>query len=220
MSALVRERSAYAAVVTGMLALSFCVFATTAWAPTFLVRVHGFSPAQAGRFTGLAALVCAVLGVFAIGLIVDRLQRRRSDAVIVVSMALAIGIVAVIGLAACVDDAALSAALLCASYALLGAPTVLSGTALQQMSSERHRAQVGALYVLLVNLASLSLGPTAVALFSDHVFLAPKALGLSLLSANAIACAVALVAFAAARRPFARLRERQLREGATSLEQR
>jgi hypothetical protein len=91
-----------------------------------------------------------------------------------------------LSLAAAVAAAALSESLvtaaifLCAAYFLLGMPTVLGGTALQQISPSHLRAQIMAAHVLLVNVVALSTGPTAVAVLTDRVFGATARVGYSI----------------------------------------
>jgi hypothetical protein len=49
------------------------------------------------------------------------------------------------------------------------------------------RSQASALYLFVVNLIGLGIGPTAVALFTDHVFHDKKAVGDSLLIVSVVA---------------------------------
>jgi MFS family permease len=171
----------YLGISGGFILLSTAVFAVNAWAPTFLVRVHHVDYASAGRLTGLAAMGCAVAGAWCAGFAVDGLRRKgRADGAVLVSvatsLALAIAVVAVISSASLVA----AATSLCAVYFLLGMPTVLGGTALQQISPTHLRAQVMAAHVLLVNVLALSVGPTAVAMLTDHVFGSTTRVGYSI----------------------------------------
>jgi len=74
----------------GMLALSFCVFATSSWSPTVLVRLYGMSYAQAGQITGLAALLGGVAGAWAAGAVTDKIGASGPrDAVLRVALVVA-----------------------------------------------------------------------------------------------------------------------------------
>jgi len=95
---------------------------------------------------------------------------------------------------------------LCVTYSLLGMPTVLAGTALQQLSPPAIRAQVMAIQVLLVNLLALSLGPLAVAVLTDHVFKQSTSVGYALAWTDGAGALAAIAAFLAARRRFAEQR--------------
>jgi len=202
-----QRRGLFAGVSGGMLALSFCAFATSAWAPTVLVRDHGLNYAQAGRITGLAAMLGGVGGAWLVGLATDWAGAggRRDGPILV-----AIGVAALIGLtitaAVLWPSANGAAAFLFLNYALLGMPTVLGGVALQQISPPPMRAQVMAIQVLLVNLLALSAGPWAVATLTDKLFASAKAVGWSLAWADALAAAAAIVALMLSRRAFAAMR--------------
>lgn len=171
----------YVGVSGGFILLSTAVFAVNAWAPTFLVRVHHIGYETAGRLTGLAAISCAVAGAWCSGFAVDELQRRgRADGAVLASVVAALALATAV--AAVVHSASLAAAatFLCFVYFLLGMPTVLGGTALQQISPGHLRAQIMAAHVLLVNVIALSAGPTAVALLTDRFFGSTASVGYSM----------------------------------------
>jgi MFS family permease len=198
---------AYIGVSGGMLALSFCVFATASWSPTVLVRVHGMSYSSAGQLTGYAALLGGVVGAWAAGILTDRIEARgRRDAALRVAAAVSALILLTIIGAVLSASAFWAALLLCATYSLLGMPTVLAGTALQQITPPAMRAQVMAIQVLLVNLVALSLGPLAVALLTDHVFGRPQAVGYALAWADGVGALAAIMALVASRRRFSQQR--------------
>ena len=98
---------------------------------------------------------------------------------------------------------------LCITYALLGVPTVLGGTALQQISPPAIRAQVMAVQVLLVNLIALSLGPFTVAALTDYFFRRPDAVGCALVWTNGLGASAAIGAIVACRHLFSEQRRRE-----------
>lgn len=193
----------YGGVCAGMLALSACVFAVSAWGPTMLVRGHGLSYADAGVVTGLAALCAGTIGTPAAGFATDRLKALgKPDAALLVSMTVAaLMFLTVLGSVAA-RSPFWSSAFLVAAYGLLGMPTVVAATALQEITPPAMRAQVMAVQVFLVNLVSLSLGPTAVALITDHVFGGGAAVGRALVWIVGFAVVVAIGSLAAGRRQY------------------
>ena len=74
--------------------------------------------------------------------------------------------------------------------------------AIQQIMPNEMRAQASALYLFVVNLIGLGLGPTAVALVTDYVFNDDGAIGLSLLVVGIFTHIGAVVAFALGLKPF------------------
>lgn len=193
----------YAAVSGGMLCLALCAFATASWGPTVLTRVHGLSLQDAGRMTGSAALIGGVLLAYPSGLLVDALHHSgRSDGVLLVSIALAIGLAALAVLAVTANLVGIATGAWITIYAVLGIPTVLAGTALQMMTPNSMRAQIMAVHLLLMNLLALSLGPLLVATVTDRIFGQPTAVGESLALVDVAATALAAYLFLTGRRAF------------------
>ena len=195
--------SLYLCISGAFILISIAVLAVNAWTPTFLVRVHQFTYETAGQLTGLAALACAAVGTWVAGVSIDACERngRRDGAILVaclVAVLLAFSITAAVGSA----SLAVVAASVCAAYFLLGMPTVIGGTALQQISPAHLRAQILAVHVLLVNLIAMPAGPTSVALLTDHVFGAPGTVGRSMVIAVSLAVAAAIAVMLIARRQF------------------
>jgi sugar phosphate permease len=183
--------------------ISTAVLAVNAWAPTFLVRVHHFTYEDAGRLTGLAALACAAAGTWAAGASIDAFERHgRRDGAIVTSCIVAALLVATIFASVFSTSIAWVAVSLCLTYLLLGMPTVLGGTALQQISPRHIRAQILALHVLLVNLVAQPMGPTSVALLTDRAFGRSAAVGQSVVIVVSVAACAAIVILGFARPPF------------------
>ena len=197
----------FCGVSGAMLALSFCVFATSSWSPTMLVRVHGMSYAGVAPITGLAALLGGAVGAWTAGVVTDRLEARgQLDASLQVAIAVSALIMCTVAAAVWIPSAGWSALSLCITYSLLGMPTVLGGTALQQISPPHIRAQVMAIQVVLVNLLALSLGPLTVALLTDHAFGSPASVGCALAWTDGLGACTAIAAVLACRRRFSEQR--------------
>jgi MFS transporter, Spinster family, sphingosine-1-phosphate transporter len=209
LSYMIRNGRLYAGVSGGMLALSFCVYATASWFPTMLVRDHAMSYSRAGAITGAAALVGGMLGAWACGLLSDWIESRGSDdAALQVSVVIAVAFLAAVPAAVLTRSLGWTAAWVWASYALLGMPTVVGGTALQQISPASMRAQVMAMQVLLVNLLALSLGPLTVAALSDEAFGNARAVGYALAFTVGAGALAAVAGFTSSRRGFIEHRAR------------
>ena len=182
----------YASVSGAMLCLALCAFATAAWGPTVLTRVHAVPLAEAGRMIAGAALIGGIVLAYPCGLLVDALHRAgRTDGVLLVSTALAIGLAALAALAVATTESGVAVGAWVGLYTLLGLPTVLAGTALPMMTPGPMRAQIMALHLLLMNLLALSLGPLVVAVITDKVFGRPTAVGYSLACVDVLACGLA-----------------------------
>jgi len=131
---LLKHWRGYAAVSGGMLCLALCAFATSAWGPTVLTRVHDVSLEDAGRLTAAAALIGGILLAYPSGLLVDLLHRSgRADGVLRVGVIFAVAI-AGLGVLTATTVHGLAITAWIGLYALLGIPTVLAGTALPMMT--------------------------------------------------------------------------------------
>ena len=195
--------SLYLCISGGFILISIAVLAVNAWTPTFLVRVHQFTYETAGQLTGLAALACAAAGTWVAGVSIDACERHgRRDGAILVACLVA-GLLA-LSITAAVGSSSLAgvAASVCAAYFLLGMPTVIGGTALQQISPAHLRAQILAVHVLLVNLIAVPAGPTSVALLTDHVFGSPGTVGRSMVITASLAVTAAIGVMLLARSSF------------------
>ncbi|HUQ79524.1 MAG TPA: MFS transporter [Gemmatimonadaceae bacterium] len=146
-------------------------FATAAWLPTYLIRTYGWTASRAGLTLGALTATIGVAGVVAGGRVADAmLARGQTDA------KLRVGIIAAVGNLACgaayilAPTASLSVAALVpynffASFAF-GAAVA----AVQEITPNRMRAQVGALFVSAMTLIGLGFGPSIVGLLTDRVF--------------------------------------------------
>ncbi len=174
------------------------------------------SYAHAGEITGFAALLGGAVGAWAVGYVTDKFETsERRDAPLRVAMAVSVLLMLTIVAAVLIHSPWYAALFLCISYSLLGMPTVLGATALQQISPPEIRAQVMAIQVLLVNLLALSLGPLVVASLTDYVFGRPASVGYALAWTDGGGALLAVVAFLACRRRFSEDRYRSVTASAT-----
>lgn len=165
-------------------------YASSAWLPTYFARVHGWPPGEFALIYGAIILLFCCAGALSGGLWADRLRRRgQADANLRVGAGAAVASLP-LGLLFLLPVApGLAAALIIPSAFLIAMPAGVAIAGLQQLVPANLRGQASAVYLLIVNLVGLGLGPTAVALCTDYLFADPKALGQSLL----IACGGAQV---------------------------
>lgn len=147
-------------------------YAINVFAAAFLIRVHGFSTAQAGLAFGLAFGVGGLIGTFFGGVISDVLGRRDPRwRLLVPAIGQLLSLPTALG-AWLAPSATLSVILLALSYVfglLYYAPTF---AAAQQLSSGRTHATATALLSFCLNLVGSSIGPMVVGWTSDR--LAPR----------------------------------------------
>ena len=164
-----------------------------AWTPSFLIREFGWTQAQTGLGLGSVTLVTAPLGVYLGSVAAQRLRRRwPRDAEIRVAFAIALIALPFAVAFPFASTATLALALIGATQCLISMPFGISPVALNEVTPNRFRARIIAVYLFCVNLLGLSLGPVGVALLTERVFGSPDRLPLAL--ATMAVCTMPLAA--------------------------
>jgi MFS family permease len=180
----------------GMALVALAAYGTSAWGITFLVRNHRMTAAQAGIQFGGAQIVSGSLGMIAAGKFVAWLMKRgRRDAYMRVAiMCCAAWFVPGI-LYPLLSGTVAVVALIYVGTFFLCMPTCLIPAAIVELVPNVMRGQATAVYLLIVNLIGLGIGPTAIALVTDHVFGYDAAVRYSLLIVPVAACILAELLF-------------------------
>jgi MFS family permease len=183
------------AACTGM-----AMYASGAWVPSFLIRTYGWTATHAGTAYGLTLIGGGIVGMVAGGAVGDLAVRRGRLTGRPLTMALA-GLGAVPFAAAMLTDRGWLSLALIAPVTLLNAMALgVLPSAQQAIAPSQMRGIVAALGVLMVNMIGLGIGPTAVALLTDHVFGDPLKLRYALGAAVPVMlCAASLLSFASLR---------------------
>ena len=154
----------------GFALLSFSSYGTTAWIPSFLERNHGWTRPQAGVVYGTMIMVFSTLGIVAGGWFADKLAARgRRDATMVIGFLVSF-LWFPFGIYPLMPTATWSLVLLAPALFLASAPFGVAPAAITQMMPPNMRGQASAVYLFVVNLIGLGVGPTAIALITDLVF--------------------------------------------------
>jgi MFS family permease len=184
-----------------LLAMPYTIIA--AWSPVLFQRVHGYTPPEAGLALGAILAVASPLGVLSGGFLADRLQQRGArDAALVVGFGTALVLLPVSLAATLVTDAGTALLLFapfvfCASLSLAMPPA-----ALQVVTPGPLRAQVSAIWLLVLNLVTGLVGALGVGLLNQFLFADDAAIGKSMALLCAVSLPLAALALAACRGPF------------------
>ena len=159
-----RQVGAYGLLIFGLCCQSVAWNGATAWIPTHFMRGYGWTPADVAIGYGPVIAIFGVAGTLAGGWIAGRLRERGATdsnvriCVLAAATALPFGI-----LAPLMPTGALSLALF-AGFLFCGAmPYGGAAAAFQEITPNRMRGQVSAIYLFGLNLAGIGLGPTIVA---------------------------------------------------------
>ncbi len=187
----------------GFALLSFSSYGSSAWIPTMFQRNHGWTAAQAGILYGSIVGIFGTLGVACGGWWADRIQARGvRDATMRVGFWVAILWFPTGMLYPLMPDATWAALLLIPSAFLASAPFGVAPAAIQQIMPNEMRGQASAVYLFVINLIGLGIGPTAVAMTTDYVFHDDNAVNYSLMIVCTIAHVIAGILLWVGRKPF------------------
>lgn len=185
------NRATFACHNVGFALLSFSSYGTAAWLPAYFTRHFGWEASRIGFWFGAIVMVCGTLGIVAGGWMADWLKSRGyPDAAMRVGLFVCLVWVPP-GLAAfLLDSPGWALAALAVAQFFTSAPFGVAPAAIQQMSPPELRGQASAVYLFVINLIGLGLGPTAVALATDYLFRNDNAVGNSLLLVTGVAHAI------------------------------
>jgi MFS family permease len=169
-------------------------FSLSGWAPTYFIRVFGWSPGQIGAVYGTLLLVCGTSGVILGGWISDRLVARVGAKGVLLTMRGA-ALLMIPSLAAFGFASTPTAALVALGWScfVLGLPTGLAPVALYSITPNQFRGQIAACYLFAVTMIGMTLGSTLIALSTDYLFRDEAAVGSSLALVASVAAAVSFV---------------------------
>lgn len=178
-----RDRAFLSRYLGGVGLLSLVAYASAAWVPTAFVRSFGWSAVEAALVLGGMTTVFSVAGCIAGGVWSDRLARVGGpQARLRVGSAAGVALSASVVALALAPTATLAAAALAPLCFAMAMPFGAASAALAERVPDRLRAQASALSLLAISVVGIGLGPTAVALLTEHVLGDPQALR------QAIAC--------------------------------
>lgn len=172
----------------GFALLALVGYGVATWLPSFFIRVHGWTPAEIGFSFGVVQLTAGVIGVIGGGWLGDVLkQRGYPDGRIRVGMMAAfLGVPFAVAMPM-VSDGNLALAISIGSTLFFTMCFGAAPAAIAEIMPNQMRGQASAVYLFIVNLIGLGLGPTAVALATDYVFGDKAMVGYSLALIGGIA---------------------------------
>ena len=190
------NRTTLVSLILGMALVALAAYGSSAWVITFLIRNHQMTASRAGILFGGAQIVSGSLGMLAAGKLVSWLMNRghRDAYMRVAVLSCAAWFVPGI-LFSLLSHTTGAVALIYVATFFLCMPTCLIPAAILELVPNAMRGQATAVYLLIVNLIGLGIGPTAIALVTDHVFGFDAAVRYSLLIVTVAACLLAELLF-------------------------
>jgi MFS family permease len=178
-------------------------YALISWTPTYFQRVHAWSAGQSGRALAVLLLTCGCAGMYAGGRLSDSWQKHGvAEGPLRVGVACATGTFCLLPAAFLAHSAGWVITFLAPGIFFLALPMGTSAAALQRIFPNQVRGQVSALFLFLLNLGGLTLGPLMPGLLNDRVFHNGNMVGASLAITTACAAALMLAAFRVTYGPY------------------
>ena len=178
----------------GFALLAFSSYGTTSWIPTFFERTYGWEAADAGVIYGAIVAIFGTTGIVFGGWLADRiaLSGQTASKMHVGVLAAVIWVLtgAVYPLA---PSGTLAMILLAPTVFFVAMPFGVAPAAIQEMMPNAMRGQASAIYLFVVNLIGLGVGPSAVAWVTDFGFGDESMLRYSLLIVATIAHVAATI---------------------------
>ena len=156
-------------IVNALIALAG--YGVIAWMAASFVRVYGIKLGTAGLLCGLIMGAAALIGAPLGGYFADRftLQARVGGKMLLPVFSGTLGAVA-FSAWWLVNDLTTAVVLGIVAYSIQVATTSTAGAALTDLVPNELRGQLSAIFLLVTGVAGIGLGPTCVALVTDHVF--------------------------------------------------
>lgn len=187
----------------GVAMVAFAAYGAAAWIPSFYIRIHGWDAPTVGIVYGSVTAIFGSAGIVFGGRLADCwLRAGRVDAGLRVCLLGALGSIPFSLAFPLAGTPELASSLIAPSIFFIAMPFGVAPAAIQEIMPNALRSQASAVYLFLVNLIGLGLGPTAVALCTDYVFGNDLAVRWSLMTVLPIAALIGAVLIATGLKPY------------------
>jgi MFS family permease len=203
------NRGAYGLLILGLCCQSVMWNGAVAWIPTHFMRTYHWTPGDVAWRYGPAIAIAGTCGGLFGGWLAGRMRERGArDANIRIGIIAAVAAMPFIVSAPLMPTGQVSL-LLVASFLFCGAmPYGGAAAAFQEITPNRMRAQVSAIYLFWLNLAGIGLGSTLVALVTEDVFGGDLGVSTSIAAVSGIAAALSALTLTLCLAPYRRAMER------------
>ena len=161
---MLRNKRAFLPLLLAPGITAMITFGVTAWLPATFIRQWGWTPGEIGPAYGVIILTFGIGGMLLSGFLADYLTARGKQVGSIVISLVATGVLVITGLVlAFAPTPTVALVAVAATTFFLGMPVALAPPILQAVTPNQLRGQVTSIYLLLINLIGLGLGPFLVA---------------------------------------------------------
>ncbi|MCZ8131999.1 MAG: MFS transporter [Steroidobacteraceae bacterium] len=199
------NRATFGAHFLGFSMVTLLFNAVVFWMAPYLMRVHGLAPAEFGITLGLILAIGGAIGIYAGGAFADALRRRGVQDAELWSGILGALLLWPFGLYATQAPSGEAALIAFVGFMVFASfPFAAAAAGLTNVTPNRLRGQVAAVYLFAVNLAGIGLGSFLTGFVNDHVFADPNRIGDSMAWIVGIAAPLAAAILWFGRAPYRR----------------
>jgi MFS family permease len=202
----------YLSICIGTAFTAFVSYGATLWMPTYFVRTFNWKPEKAGLYFGLILLAGSVCGVLWGGWYADKLKNKG-----IKNGRIKVGIIAAAGILfsffiPLMHNPYVVLALLFIPAFFIASPMGASTSAIQEMMPNQARALASAIFLFILNMIGMGLGPLLVAFFTDSIFKDENAIRFSLMALFIIGGILGLIFYAIGYRNYGNALEQTARQ--------
>ncbi|KQS04150.1 hypothetical protein ASG11_07720 [Sphingomonas sp. Leaf357] len=203
------HKGAYGLLILGLCFQSVMWNGAAAWIPTHFMRSYGWTPNQVAWGYGPAIAIAGTCGGVFGGWLAGRMRDKGlRDANIRIGVIAALTALPFIVAAPLMPTAESSLALV-ACFLFCGAmPYGGAAAAFQEITPNRMRGQVSAIYLFWLNLAGIGLGSTIVALATQHLFGGDLGVGRAIATVAGLSASLSAVTLMLCLAPYRRAMDR------------
>jgi MFS family permease len=176
----------FLSICIGTAFTAFVSYGCTAWTPTYFFRTFGWPIQKAGLRFGIVLLSASMCGVLWGGWYADRLKNKGIQ-----QGRVRIGLIAGAGIFLCclvplIHDPNIVLGFLFIPLFFVASPIGASASAIQELMPNQIRALASAIFLFIINIIGMALGPLVVAFFTDSIYKDELAIRYSLVALMAI----------------------------------
>jgi MFS family permease len=165
------NRATFLCLNLGVAMATLNAYATSSWVPSMFIRRYGWTPQEIGLVFGLIVGIAGALGIVSGGRLADWLtERGHRDATLRIAGFASLAWLPFGVAYPLMPDATWAAVLVTPAVCFSSVPFGVAPAAIQHMMPNTMRAQATAVYLFVINLIGMGLGPTVVAALTEDVF--------------------------------------------------
>lgn len=175
------------------------------WRAAFFARTYHMGAHVYGPLAGMLGLIGAPIGVILGSFIVERMHRKWIDSHLRIAVYAHAVMMPIYIFTPLLPNAALALGLQFVMGILMIAAAPSQLAAMQIITPNKMRAQVNAIYMITISVIGNGLGPSVVALMTDHIFHSEAQLGVAMMTLAAICTPISLICLILTVKPYGRL---------------